>query len=41
MGAPLRIASFERMLDHALSLPQVWTPRLGEVVDAWRVANKD
>jgi peptidoglycan/xylan/chitin deacetylase (PgdA/CDA1 family) len=41
MGAPLRIASFERMLDHALSLPQVWTPRLGEVVDAWRTVNKD
>jgi hypothetical protein len=41
MGAPLRIASFERMLDHALSLPQVWTPRLGEVVDAWRLVNKD
>ena len=41
MGAPLRIASFERMLDHALSLPQVWTPRLGEVVDAWWTVNKD
>jgi peptidoglycan/xylan/chitin deacetylase (PgdA/CDA1 family) len=41
MGAPLRIASFERMLDHALSLPQVWMPRLGEVVDAWRTVNKD
>jgi peptidoglycan/xylan/chitin deacetylase (PgdA/CDA1 family) len=38
MGAPLRIASFERMLDHALSLETVWTPRLGEVVDATRAA---
>lgn len=39
MGAPLRIASFERMLDHALSLPQVWMPRLGDVVDAWSAAD--
>jgi peptidoglycan/xylan/chitin deacetylase (PgdA/CDA1 family) len=38
MGAPLRIASFERVLDHALSLETVWTPRLGEVVDATRAA---
>ena len=36
MGAPLRIALFERILDHALSLDQVWTPPLGAVVDAWR-----
>jgi peptidoglycan/xylan/chitin deacetylase (PgdA/CDA1 family) len=40
MGAPLRIASFERMLDHACALPQVWMPRLGEVIDAWRAADK-
>jgi hypothetical protein len=26
MGAPLRIAAFERILDHALRLEQVWTP---------------
>lgn len=38
MGAPLRIASFERVLDHALSLQNIWTPRLGEVVDATRSA---
>lgn len=36
MGAPLRIATFERILDHALRLNQVWTPQLGEVVQAWR-----
>ena len=38
MGAPLRIAAFERILDHALRLPQTWTPRLGEVVQAWRAS---
>lgn len=38
MGAPLRIAAFERILDHALRLEQVWTPRLGEVVQAWRAS---
>jgi len=38
MGAPLRIAAFERILDHALRLDQVWTPRLGEVVQAWRAS---
>jgi hypothetical protein len=38
MGAPLRIATFERILDHALGLDQVWTPRLGEVVQAWRAS---
>jgi hypothetical protein len=35
MGAPLRIATFERVLAHACALPQAWTPTLGEVVDAW------
>ena len=39
MGAPLRIASFERMLDHALSLPQTWTPQLRDVARAWHQAN--
>ena len=39
MGAPLRIASFERMLDHALSLPQTWMPQLRDVVRAWHQAN--
>jgi hypothetical protein len=29
---------FERVLDLAQSLDQVWLPRLGEVVDAWRAA---
>lgn len=38
MGAPLRIASFERILAHAAALDQVWTPRLGEVVQAWRTS---
>ncbi|MFM7567675.1 MAG: hypothetical protein ACKO8O_03100, partial [Betaproteobacteria bacterium] len=38
MGAPLRIASFERVLDHALSLETIWTPRLGEVVAATRAS---
>jgi peptidoglycan/xylan/chitin deacetylase (PgdA/CDA1 family) len=36
MGAPLRIAAFERILDHAVALGQVWTPVLGDVVQAWR-----
>jgi hypothetical protein len=40
MGAPLRIALFERILDHALSLDQVWTPPLGTVVDAWRSSDQ-
>jgi peptidoglycan/xylan/chitin deacetylase (PgdA/CDA1 family) len=39
MGAPLRIASFERMLDHSLSLPQTWMPQLRDVVQAWHQAN--
>ena len=34
-GAASRIALFERVLDHALRLPGVWMPTLGEVVDAW------
>ena len=38
MGAPLRIATFERVLDHALTCSQVWTPRLSEVVEASRAA---
>ena len=37
-GAPLRIAMFERVLDHLLSLGPVWTPTAGEVVAAWRAA---
>ena len=37
-GAPLRIAMFERVLDHALALGHVWTPTAGEVVDAWRAS---
>ena len=36
MGAALRIASFERIVQHAASLEGVWLPRLGEVVDAWK-----
>jgi peptidoglycan/xylan/chitin deacetylase (PgdA/CDA1 family) len=40
MGAPLRIALFERVLDHALALDQVWTPPLGTVVDAWRSSDQ-
>ena len=36
MGAAFRIASFERILQHAASLDGVWMPRLGEVVDAWK-----
>ena len=39
-GAPLRIAMFERVLDHALALGQVWTPTAGEVVAAWRAATR-
>jgi hypothetical protein len=39
MGAPLRIASFERMLDHALSLPQTWMPQLRDVAHAWHGVN--
>ena len=35
MGAPLRIAAFERVLAHACARPRAWTPTLGEVVDAW------
>jgi hypothetical protein len=31
---------FERVLDVAQSLDQVWMPRLGEVVDAWRAAQQ-
>jgi hypothetical protein len=36
MGTSARIAMFERILDVAQSLDQVWMPRLGEVVDAWQ-----
>jgi peptidoglycan/xylan/chitin deacetylase (PgdA/CDA1 family) len=39
MGAPLRIASFERMLDHAQSLPQTWMPQLRDVAQAWHEVN--
>lgn len=37
MGSSARIGLFERVLDLAQSLDQVWLPRLGEVVDVWRV----
>ena len=37
-GAPLRIASFERMLAQACALDGVWTPRMGEVVRAWKAS---
>ena len=36
MGAPFRIGTFERVLDHALSRDGVWLPTAGEVVAAWR-----
>jgi peptidoglycan/xylan/chitin deacetylase (PgdA/CDA1 family) len=39
-GASFRIAMFERVLDHALGLPGIWTPTAGEVVEAWRAASK-
>jgi len=38
LGSSARIALFERVLDQALALDQVWMPRLGEVVDAWQAA---
>jgi peptidoglycan/xylan/chitin deacetylase (PgdA/CDA1 family) len=38
-GASLRIAMFERVLEHAMALPGVWTPTAGEVVQAWKVAH--
>ena len=37
-GASLRIAMFERVLDHALGLPGVWMPTGGEVLAAWKSA---
>ncbi len=37
-GAPLRIAMFERVLDHVLAQPGVWTPTASEVVRAWKEA---
>jgi allantoinase len=36
MGAPFRIGTFERVLDHTLSRDGVWLPTAGEVVTAWR-----
>ena len=39
-GAPLRIAMFERVLDHMLSSGPVWTPTAGEVVAAWKASGK-
>ena len=39
-GASLRIAMFERVLDHALALDRVWTPTAGEVVQAWKAATR-
>ncbi len=39
-GAPLRIAMFERVLDHLQSLGEVWTPTASEVVSAWHAARK-
>lgn len=41
LGSSARIGLFERVLDVAQSLDQVWMPRLGEVVDAWRAAAAD
>ncbi len=35
-GASLRIAMFERVLDHALALGPIWTPTAAEVVAAWK-----
>ena len=35
-GASMRIAMFERVLDHVLTLEGVWTPTAGEVVRAWK-----
>ena len=37
-GASLRIAMFERVLDHVRGLGEVWTPTAGEVVGAWKAA---
>lgn len=37
-GASMRIAMFERVLDHALAQGGVWTPTAGEVVAAWKAA---
>ena len=39
-GASLRIAMFERVLDHALALDRVWTPTADEVVQAWKAATR-
>ena len=38
-GASLRIAMFERVLEHAMALPNVWAPTAGEVVKAWKAAH--
>lgn len=40
-GASLRIAMFERVLDHVMSLGQVWTPTASEVVATWKAAHHD
>ena len=40
-GASMRIAMFERVLDHALAQDGVWTPTAGEVVGAWTAAQRD
>ena len=40
-GASLRIAMFERVLDHALALQGVWTPTAGEVLKAWKASAHD
>ena len=40
-GAPLRIAMFERVLDHMLSSGPVWTPTAGEVVAAWKASGEN
>ena len=39
-GASMRVALFERVLDHVRALPHVWTPTAAEVVAAWRVSGQ-
>lgn len=40
MGAPMRIATFERILDAALALPQTWPSTLSDVVEAWKQSDQ-
>ncbi len=37
-GAPLRIAMFERVIQHIARLEGVWTPTANEVVTAWKAS---